>query len=551
MSWEQLSVGVELPFDPQLVVPELHEYPLDVPSPPAVADIERGAYDAALNTFRDAVTPGMTVAVGGGSRGFTGRVELLRGTLAALRELGAQPFVVPAMGSHGGATAPGQIHMLESLGMTEETLGCEIRATMDTVVIAHTGVRHAGPPRRQRCRRRSLPAGQPDQAPHVLQGADRVGLHEDGGGRVRQAARRLPRPLVRAGRDARSPARRLRRDQDDRAAAGRHRVDRIDVRRRRAHRGPHRRRRRRRVRARAHRVRPDARAGAAVRRDRRADRRARRQGHLGHHDRPQRHRSVLGATVSTTCRSRACSAIVLLELTDVSDGNALGIGFADFIPASLANKLDFRKTYINCFTAGPAGMRRSRMPMVLPDEEVVHQGRAVDVRPRADRTEAGRADQVDLAPHRVLGQRRAPALGIDITDRWLLTASPHRLVRQPSRLPSGLNSAQMPIPSRATFPARAYVNRPWTVADRDSGGSRSHGPRGRRRTRLTSNDNRRHDHRSGPRDRLLVAAGRLGRDLPRSADSLYGWSAGGDRRLHRRRPERPATGELGNRADER
>jgi hypothetical protein len=62
-------------------------------------------------------------------------------------------------------------------------------------------------------------------------------------------------------------------------------------------------------------------------------------------------------------------AIVLLDLTDVSGGNALGIGFADFIPASLANKLDFRKTYINCFTAGPAGMRRSRLPMVLPDED--------------------------------------------------------------------------------------------------------------------------------------------------------------------------------------
>jgi hypothetical protein len=61
--------------------------------------------------------------------------------------------------------------------------------------------------------------------------------------------------------------------------------------------------------------------------------------------------------------------IVLLDLTDVSEGNALGIGFADFIPASLANKLDFQKTYINCFTAGPAGLRRSRMPMVLRDEE--------------------------------------------------------------------------------------------------------------------------------------------------------------------------------------
>jgi hypothetical protein len=62
-------------------------------------------------------------------------------------------------------------------------------------------------------------------------------------------------------------------------------------------------------------------------------------------------------------------AIVLLDLTDVSDGNALGIGFADFIPARLANKLDFATTYLNCFTAGPAGMRRSRLPMVLRDDE--------------------------------------------------------------------------------------------------------------------------------------------------------------------------------------
>src|SRR5262245_60508688 len=103
MSWEQLSVGVELPFADDLVVPELHEYPLDVPAPPDISDIERAAHDAALSTFRSAVTPGMTIAVGGGSRGLTGRVELLRGTISALREMGAEPFVVPAMGSHGGA----------------------------------------------------------------------------------------------------------------------------------------------------------------------------------------------------------------------------------------------------------------------------------------------------------------------------------------------------------------------------------------------------------------------------------------------------------------
>ena len=63
------------------------------------------------------------------------------------------------------------------------------------------------------------------------------------------------------------------------------------------------------------------------------------------------------------------ATIVLLDLTEVSAGNALGIGFADFIPVALAERIDWQKTYVNCFTAGIAGVRRARMPMVLPDEE--------------------------------------------------------------------------------------------------------------------------------------------------------------------------------------
>jgi len=63
------------------------------------------------------------------------------------------------------------------------------------------------------------------------------------------------------------------------------------------------------------------------------------------------------------------STIVLLGITPVSGGNVLGIGFADFIPVSVAEQIDWRKTYINCFTAGIAGVRRSRMPMVLPTED--------------------------------------------------------------------------------------------------------------------------------------------------------------------------------------
>ena len=138
MSWEQLAAGVELPFADDLTIPELFPYLLEVPSPPAVIDIEQAAHGAALDAFSDTVTPGLTIAVGAGSRGLTGRAELLRGTITALRELGAEPFVVPAMGSHGGATAEGQLHLLAELGITEASVGAEIRATMDTVVVAHT-----------------------------------------------------------------------------------------------------------------------------------------------------------------------------------------------------------------------------------------------------------------------------------------------------------------------------------------------------------------------------------------------------------------------------
>ena len=60
--------------------------------------------------------------------------------------------------------------------------------------------------------------------------------------------------------------------------------------------------------------------------------------------------------------------IVLLGLTPVTAGNATGIGFVDFVPAALAEQIDWQATYVNSFTAGGSGVRRGRMPMVLPDE---------------------------------------------------------------------------------------------------------------------------------------------------------------------------------------
>ena len=77
------------------------------------------------------IRPGQTVAITGGSRGIAAIVPLTRAVVSLLAGLGARPFVVNAMGSHGGATAEGQKELLTSLGMTEEQLGCPVRVGME------------------------------------------------------------------------------------------------------------------------------------------------------------------------------------------------------------------------------------------------------------------------------------------------------------------------------------------------------------------------------------------------------------------------------------
>ncbi len=82
------------------------------------------------------VRPGQSVAITVGSRGIAGIPEIIREIVTFFRSLGAEPFLVPAMGSHGGATPEGQIGVLLNYGITEEFCGCPIRATMETVVVA-------------------------------------------------------------------------------------------------------------------------------------------------------------------------------------------------------------------------------------------------------------------------------------------------------------------------------------------------------------------------------------------------------------------------------
>lgn len=81
------------------------------------------------------IRPGMRVAVTCGSRGVANVAIITRAIVDFCKEQGAHPFVFPAMGSHGGATAEGQEGILAGYGVTEETMGCPVKATMDTVEI--------------------------------------------------------------------------------------------------------------------------------------------------------------------------------------------------------------------------------------------------------------------------------------------------------------------------------------------------------------------------------------------------------------------------------
>ena len=81
---------------------------------------------------------GMSVAVCVGSRGIDGIVPIVKRAVERIKAVGAEVFIMPAMGSHGGATTEGQIELLAHRGITEESVHCRIIGTMDTVRLGET-----------------------------------------------------------------------------------------------------------------------------------------------------------------------------------------------------------------------------------------------------------------------------------------------------------------------------------------------------------------------------------------------------------------------------
>ncbi len=87
------------------------------------------------------IRPGMKIAITCGSRGIHCYALMAKTIVDFVKGRGAEPFIVAAMGSHGGATAEGQRQILEDYGITEEQVGCPVKCDMDTVEIGRSPVR--------------------------------------------------------------------------------------------------------------------------------------------------------------------------------------------------------------------------------------------------------------------------------------------------------------------------------------------------------------------------------------------------------------------------
>jgi lactate racemase-like protein len=118
---------------------------------PKIAEIKQSLDDTRIDDVAAAVAsemnriglaariaPGVRVAITAGSRGINDMVAVLRATASEIKAIGADPIIVPSMGSHGGASAEGQESMLEGLGVTLETIGAPVVSSMDVVDLGHT-----------------------------------------------------------------------------------------------------------------------------------------------------------------------------------------------------------------------------------------------------------------------------------------------------------------------------------------------------------------------------------------------------------------------------
>ena len=103
---------------------------------PTLTDIPGSVRDTIRSLrLQERVKPGQTVAITSGSRGVANIARITRVVVDELKALGLKPFIVPAMGSHGEATAEGQLKILAHYGVTDANMGCPVKSSMEVVHI--------------------------------------------------------------------------------------------------------------------------------------------------------------------------------------------------------------------------------------------------------------------------------------------------------------------------------------------------------------------------------------------------------------------------------
>ena len=349
------------------------------------------AAQAALEPLREQIRPGARVAVTAGSRGVHDLTNVVKAAVDWLKSVDAEPFVVPAMGSHGGATAEGQREMLAGLGVTPESMGCPIEATMETVVLG------------------TLPDGTPVHHDAIAAKADgvllvnRVKPHTDFHGPVESGLAKIAAIGLGNHRGAAAlHAGGIPLLGEAIAAAARMVV---------AHgkvlgglailENAHERT------ASVQLVVADGIAQAAE--NALLVRAGTLMGRLPFDeldvlvvDEMGKDKSGTGMDTNVLGRcwvhgipefeSPSIAAISVHRLSVASHGNASGLGLADVIPTRLLEQIDLRASYVNALTSGAGGARRSRLPMVLEDDEAAVMGAV---------TMSGRRDWADLRLARI------------------------------------------------------------------------------------------------------------------------------------------------------
>ena len=322
---------------------------------------------AQLQPILDRVALDDRVAITAGSRGIANMPAILRACGEAIREAGGDPFILPAMGSHGGATAEGQRDMLVGYGITRETVGMPIVSSMEVqqigaiddmpIYVSTTAL----------------------EADHILL-VNRVKPHTDFRGRVESGLAKICAIGLGKQRGAQTihsygtrglaelmpRAARCIVEKTGKIIGGlaimENAYDRT---------------------ARIEFVEPDG-IGAAA--EERLQQTAKALMYALPFDRldvlivDEMGKNISGTGMDTNILGRMfvpgvpeedrprITAVVVLDLTDESHGNATGIGLADFTTDRVVSKIDWQATYMNMYTSGVSGLLRSRLPWVLPND---------------------------------------------------------------------------------------------------------------------------------------------------------------------------------------